>query len=129
MFATRFYLPRRAFEATMILASDGEALTGVWFEEAAIGAACYDRTADRVDFVLHPRVPGAYHGTGDLVASILLGGLMQGLSLQDACGCAVRGVAKCIRHTVESGRTDTRWGVRFEDCLFFLMKDVFSLAK
>ena len=32
MFATRFYLPRRAFEATMILASDGEALTGVWFE-------------------------------------------------------------------------------------------------
>ena len=94
-------------------------LTGVWFDEAKIGAACYDRQTDRADFVLHPRVPGAYHGTGDLFASILLGGLMQGLSLQDACGCAVRGVAECIRHTVESGRTDTRWGVRFEDCLFF----------
>ncbi|MBQ2668992.1 MAG: pyridoxamine kinase [Clostridia bacterium] len=119
----------RMLRALSDLGPETVVLTGVWFDEAKIGAACYDRQTDRADFVLHPRVPGAYHGTGDLFASILLGGLMQGLSLQDACGCAVRGVAECIRHTVESGRTDTRWGVRFEDCLFFLMKDVFSLAK
>ena len=104
-------------------------LTGVWFDEEKIGAACYDRAEDKVDFVLHDRVPGAYHGTGDLFASILLSGILQGLSVEAACGCAVRGVAECIDVTVQSGRTDTRWGVRFEKRLSFLMKDMFSLAK
>ena len=104
-------------------------LTGVWFDEEKIGAACYDRVTDKVDFVLHDRVPGAYHGTGDLFASILLSGILQGLSVEEACGCAVRGVAACIEVTVQSGRTDTRWGVKFEKRLSFLMKDMFSLAK
>ena len=104
-------------------------LTGVWFDEEKIGAACYDRDADSADFVLHTRVPGAFHGTGDLFASVLLGGIMQGLSVKEACGCAVSGVAECIAETVKSGRKDTRWGVKFEKCLPFLMKKVFSLAK
>lgn len=119
----------RMLRALSALGPETVVLTGVWFDEAKIGAACYDRETDRVDFVLQEKVAGAFHGTGDLFASVLLGGLMQGLSLQDACGCAVRGVAECIRYTVESGRTDTRWGVRFEDRLFFLMNDVLSLAK
>lgn len=104
-------------------------LTGVWFDEREIGAACYDKTADRVDFVLHEKVPGAYHGTGDLFASVLLGGILNGLTVKEACGCAVRCVADCISQTVKSGRKDTRWGVKFEKCLPNLMKDVFSLAK
>lgn len=104
-------------------------LTGVWFDESGIGAACYDKRTDTVDFVLSDRVAGAYHGTGDLFASVLLAGILNGLSVQDACGCAVRGVAECIAQTVKSGRKDTRWGVKFEKSLSFLMKDMFSLAK
>ena len=104
-------------------------LTGVWLDAEKIGAACYDKVTDKMDFVLHEKVPGAYHGTGDLFASILLSGVMQGLSVAQACGCAVRGVAECITQTVKSGRKDTRWGVKFEKCLTFLMKDMFSLAK
>lgn len=104
-------------------------LTGVWFGDGQIGAACYDRGTDRVDFVLGEKLPGAFHGTGDLFASVLLGGVMNGLTVEEACGCAVRGVAECIRATIAAGRTDTRWGVKFEKCLPFLMKDVFSLAK
>ena len=104
-------------------------LTGVYFDEEEIGAACYDKKTDSVDFVLHSRVPGAYHGTGDLFASVLLGGMMNGLSVHEACGCAVRSVADAIAYTVNSGRKDTRWGVKFEKCLPNLMKSVISLAK
>ena len=104
-------------------------LTGVWPDEKTTGAACYDRKTDTVHFVLGEKLPGAFHGTGDLFASVLLGGIMNGLSVEEACGCAVRGVAECIRATIKAGRTDTRWGVKFEKCLPFLMKSVFSLAK
>lgn len=104
-------------------------LTGVWFEEGKIGAACYDRDTDCVEFAVADQIPGTYHGTGDLFASILLGGILQGLSVQEACECAVCGVTNCICETVKSGRTDTRWGVKFERCLPFLMEKIFSLAK
>lgn len=104
-------------------------LTGVYFDNEEIGAACYDKRVDTVDFILNPCVPGAYHGTGDLFASVLLSGILQGLTVREACGCAVRCVADCIDFTVKSGRKDTRWGVKFEKCLPNVMKDVFSLAK
>lgn len=119
----------RMLRCLSALGPEAVVLTGVWFDDGQIGAACYDRGTNCVDFVLGEKLPGAFHGTGDLFASVLLGGMMNGLSVQEACGCAVRGVAECIRATITAGRTDTRWGVKFEKCLPFLMKDVFSLAK
>lgn len=120
---------RRMLHGLSAMGPETVVLTGVWLEEEKIGAACYDRGTDCVDFVLGEKLPGSFHGTGDLFASVLLGGLLHGLSVQEASGCAVRGVAECIRATIEAGRTDTRWGVKFEKCLPFLMKDVFSLVK
>ncbi|MGN0478850.1 MAG: pyridoxamine kinase [Hominenteromicrobium sp.] len=104
-------------------------MTGVYFDEKQVGAACCDRAADTVHFYLSDRLPGFFHGTGDVFASSMLGALLCGLPVGDACGCAVRYTAKCIEATVQAGQTDTRWGVKFEKCLPFLMKDVFSLAK
>ena len=119
----------RILRALAAMGPETVVLTGVYFDGAEIGAACYDKKTDTVDFVLCPRVPGAYHGTGDLFASVLLGSILNGLSVHDACGCAVHSVADAIAYTVNSGRTDTRWGVKFEKCLPNLMKSVFSLAK
>lgn len=104
-------------------------LTGVWLEENRVGAACFDRAAGLQETVLTERIAGAYHGTGDAFASVLLGALLNGRALPDACGCAVRFTAECCRATLEAGQTDTRWGVKFEKCLPFVMKDVFSLER
>lgn len=119
----------RMLRALSALGPETVVLTGVHFDEKQIGAACRNRAADTVHVVLHDRVPGAFHGTGDVFASAMLGAMLCGLSTLEACGCAVRYTAKCIETTVQDGRTDTRWGVKFEKCLPFLMKDVFSLAK
>lgn len=119
----------RILEKLSALGPDTVILTGVWFDSDKIGAACFDRERREAKYILNERVPGAFHGTGDLFASILLGVLMRGGRVEDACACAARGVAECIKQTVEDGREDTRWGVKFEKCLPFLMKDVFALAK
>lgn len=48
-------------------------LTGAYTDEETIGAACYDREKDETALVLSDRVPGKYHGTGDIFAAVMLG--------------------------------------------------------
>lgn len=118
----------RILRALSGLGPETVVLTGVYFDEKKIGAACFERDTNEVSFILNEKVPGAFHGTGDIFASVLLGGVMNGLSVREACACAARYTARCIEETVRSGRTDTRWGVRFEKCLPELMRDVFGNA-
>lgn len=61
-------------------------LTGVYFKEDELGAATYDRTTDTIDYVFTQKIPGYYHGTGDVFASALLSALLNDFSLIDAGG-------------------------------------------
>ena len=94
-------------------------LTGVWLEEEHLGAACLDASAGAPEFYLNERVEGQYHGTGDLFASALLGGLLNGAALGAACGNAVEFTLRCIRTTRERSR-DFRFGPKFETHLPWL---------
>lgn len=91
-------------------------LTGVNFGERDYGVACFDARTGRVDFAMNERIPGTYHGTGDIFASALLSGLMRGCPLPGAARNAVDFVCGAIRRTAEAG-TDPRFGVRFEEGL------------
>lgn len=88
-------------------------LTGVWLREGELGAACYDAETGGIGYALSPRIEGYYHGTGDVFGSALLGGLMNGLTLQDATRLAVDFTAGSILRTHDAG-TDVRFGVNFE---------------
>lgn len=88
-------------------------LTGVHFREGELGAACYDAGIDRMEYEAGPAVPGRFHGTGDVFASVLLAGLLHGNSLAGAVRLAVSFTAESIRRTADAG-TDPRFGVRFE---------------
>lgn len=88
-------------------------LTGVHFREGELGAACYDADIDRMEYEAGPAVPGRFHGTGDIFASVLLAGLLHGNSLAGAVRLAVSFTAESIRRTADAG-TDPRFGVRFE---------------
>ena len=57
-------------------------LTGVWLHEGTLGTACYDAGTGGAELFLTDRIEGFYHGTGDLFASALLGGLLNGASLR-----------------------------------------------
>ena len=60
------------------------ALTGIGFKPEEIGVYAYDSEKDAFFKYFNERLPVSYHGTGDIYASATLGGLMRGLSLEDA---------------------------------------------
>ena len=84
-------------------------LTGAYTDGEKIGAACYDREKDETALVLSDRVPGKYHGTGDIFAAVMLGAMLNGKTVKEACAAAVRYTAKCIEETRKACGDNTIW--------------------
>jgi pyridoxine kinase len=91
-------------------------LTGVFFDDEELGAATYDAATGEIAYEFEKRIPGYYHGTGDVFGSALLAAIMNGFPLNEAAGIAVRFTASSIRKTVQAG-TDIRFGVNFEQTI------------
>lgn len=89
-------------------------LTGVMLDEKYIGAAAA-RNTGQIDYVLAEKLPGAYHGTGDIFGSVLSAELTSGKTLTAATREAVDFVVKSIKNTPKS--VDKRYGVEFEQTL------------
>ena len=98
-------------------------LTGVYFKEGELGAATYDRTTDTIDYVFTQKIPGYYHGTGDVFASALLSALLNDFSLIDAAASAVHFTTDSIRRTYKA-KTDYRFGVNFEQSFPDFLKEL-----
>lgn len=87
-------------------------LTGVSFTPGRLGVVSLDRDGREFSYFTR-HCPQSFHGTGDLYSSVVLGGLMRGLSLGDALSLAADFVVACIEATAAS--TAARWyGVEFE---------------
>jgi pyridoxine kinase len=91
-------------------------LTGVFFDDKTLGAATYDRKSGQIGYAFSDRIPGYYHGTGDVFGSLLLSALLNDFDLTEAAQTAVDFTAESIRRTAASS-TDIRFGVRFEDAI------------
>lgn len=76
----------------------------------------YDASTGESTILRQKRLPGRYHGTGDLFASATLGQMMQGKTLAQAADKAGEVVCAAISAT-EPGHT---YGVRFEAALGML---------
>ncbi len=103
-------------------------LTGVYPRENQLGAACISREdGGQIQWVLAQRMPGMYHGTGDIFASALLAALMKDLALEDATRIAVDYILDCIRDT--DPRQEPRFGVNFERSLAALGSRILQAAE
>ncbi|MGI1660193.1 MAG: pyridoxamine kinase [Desulfitobacterium sp.] len=96
-------------------------LTGISFDPTKLGAACYDRETDTISYAFNDRVPGYFHGTGDVFGSTLLSGLLNGFSLAEATQIAVDYTLKSIQLTVEANQ-ECRYGVCFERAIPYLIQ-------
>lgn len=67
-----------------------------------------------------PRLPRACHGTGDLFAAVVTGGMLKGLSVPEAGRIAAEFVHRAIAKT----GTDSRFGVAFEEELGWLARQI-----
>jgi pyridoxine kinase len=90
-------------------------LTGVRFDgdEDRLGAAYIDVKTGETGYAMGERIPGSYHGTGDVFASVLTAALVAGRGIGAAMRAAVDFTVGSIARTRSAG-TDTRYGVNFE---------------
>ena len=98
-------------------------LTGVFFNDEDLGAATYDAETGSVSYEFEKRIPGYYHGTGDVFGSALLAAIQNDFPLNEAASIAVRFTASSIRKTAQAG-TDIRYGVNFEQTIPELLRDL-----
>jgi len=76
-------------------------LTGAVLEKGQTGiAVCHN---GNTEYITQPQSEGMYHGTGDVFASTLLAGLLNGLSLKESGKIAAEFIPVCIEKTKELG--------------------------
>lgn len=98
-------------------------LTGVYFDNKFLGAASYDSNTKKITYSFNKLIEGSFHGTGDVFASTLLSGLMNGFSLADSTQIAVDFTYNSI-HSTEIAKTDRRFGINFENNILGLLKSL-----
>lgn len=113
---TTKYVERIASDLSSCYGVRDVVLTGVAFDEISVGAAAYSAETKQITYSLRPKVRGMFHSTGDLFASALLGGLLNGFTLNESAEKAIDFVVASIRQTVDFGG-DSRFGLAFELCL------------
>lgn len=112
----------RALTGTLMQCYDVNAvvITGVAGNNGTIGFCGADRQAGSFSYQTEV-IPRQFHGTGDLFAAVLAGGVVRGLSVYDAGVLAADFVRRCVAET----EAVSAYGVEFEKQISYLF-DAFS---
>ena len=95
-------------------------ITGIHLQSGGVGNLCAEADGKRF-FSQQPECGHSYPGTGDIFASVLLGGLLNGTSFAQSVEDAAEFVAHLIRTSVKIS-TPVREGVALEPELWRLVK-------
>ncbi len=76
-------------------------LTGLDYEPGRVGSGCLEN--GELTISLHERIDCYYPGTGDVFAAVMLGALLGGAKLRDACVKAGEFVRDTIAYTAQQG--------------------------
>ena len=96
-------------------------LTGVSKQNGRIGAICYNHKTKEKHFYDQDIIPGYYHGTGDVFASVLSSCIMKNKSLEESTKIAVEVTVASIKETLKYEGIDVKYGVCFEEVLPLLI--------
>lgn len=98
-------------------------LTGVSFDKKNLGVYCYDSINDKFFSYFREHLPQSFHGTGDVFASTLLGGLTIGISHQKSLEIAVDYTVESITKTIANPNKNW-YGVDFESAIPYLINKI-----
>lgn len=112
---------RRICERLSALGPRNVVVTDVSFHRERTGIAVYQQ--GECVFMDTPRFAGVFHGTGDVLASFLLAGLLRGRTLTKAARLAMDCTHRAIEETL-SGGEPLRYGVRFEQVLPWFIREL-----
>ena len=91
-------------------------VTSVAFDDETVCNICYDRSGDRYFKTVVNVIPKQYSGSGDIFASVVLGSVLKGDSLEIAVGRAAAFTEAAIKYTYENSENDMD-GILLEPCL------------
>lgn len=111
------------FNGLKTICSGQIVLTGVYFDQKRVGAACLNPDTGHISYAFSDRVEGLYHGTGDIFTSTFLSAILNGKPTSAAIGIAVDYTYRCIKNTREN-YPDLWYGVNFESQLPYLMEQM-----
>lgn len=112
---------KKTAQALAALGPQTVIITGASLAEGMTGAAVYTADDQELSFYETQAIPGAFHGTGDVFSSFVLGGLLNDLPIRDAVADAAELTKQAIARTVQRA-TPAREGVDFEGTLPAMMK-------
>jgi len=96
-------------------------LTGASFKADEVGVVAYDSQTGEFFQYFNQRLPMSFHGTGDVFASVCVGALTRGASMEQALTLAVDFTLESIRCTLKDPYR--RWySVNFEEAIPLLVK-------
>lgn len=98
------------------LGAENAIVTDVAFDDVSTGVALQSRNMTEPVFLFRKRFDGVFHGTGDVLASFTLAGLMNGMPLAKAAELAMDLTHRAIEITLAEGEP-LRYGVQFERVL------------
>ncbi len=113
-------LPARAASIGRALCDQGigtVVITGIHRDDRLLNIVVDHGTVNEIAV---PCIGGSYSGTGDLLASVLCGGLLTGMTAAKATELATRFICAALNDTVAAG-TDRNDGVLFESHLSMLL--------
>ncbi|MCQ2198640.1 MAG: pyridoxamine kinase [Paludibacteraceae bacterium] len=90
-------------------------MTGVEMNDREQGVAVYNDETGKISTYFREKVPGVYHGTGDIYSSVFSGAYFLGKSLEESARIAVDFTVSAIKTT--EGDNAHWYGVRFEKVL------------
>ena len=102
------------------LGARSAAISGVSFSDDKIGFMHLDGESGEYTLYLNEKLPKSYHGTGDLFASVALGGVMRSLGEVRALELATDVTLDAMKHTARD-KSARFYGVNFEEALPLLI--------
>lgn len=103
-------------------------LTGVSLLPGKTGVYGFDTVSGKYFTYQADRIDAAFHGTGDIFASVSVGALVQGISLHDSFKLAADYTAITIQETLKDPKKPW-YGVNFESTIPELVKSLSVLLK
>ena len=98
-------------------------LTGVSFNENKLGVMSYNKETNKFFTYFKEKVPAKYHGTGDILASTLVGSITNRNTLEEGLKVAVDYVWETINDTYKTNKKDV-YGVNFETKIPYLINRI-----
>lgn len=96
-------------------------LTGVGSDKNELGIISYNKETNKFFSYYKEKIPGRYHGTGDIFASTLVGAIVKGNTLEESLKIAVDYVWETIKDTYLNNK-ENWYGVNFENKIPYLIK-------